>query len=128
MTSLAYIMDGPGGYCVCICVLVAYSCPILCDPMDCSPPGSSVHGYSPGKNTGVGCCCLLQGIFQTQELSPGPPHCKWILYHLSHQGSPIFQLTFPNSLITLGLFSGYFCQSLLLLTYMGATYLLLHQD
>ena len=81
-------MDLEGTVCVCICVLVAYSCPILCDPMDCSPPGSSVHGYSPGKNTGVGCCCLLQGIFQTQELSPGPPHCKWILYHLSHQGSP----------------------------------------
>ena len=30
------------------------SCPALCDPMDCSPPGSSVHGNSPGKNTGVG--------------------------------------------------------------------------
>ena len=31
------------------------SCPTLCDPMDCSPPGSSVHGIFPGKNTGVGC-------------------------------------------------------------------------
>ena len=31
------------------------SCPTLCNPMDCSLPGSSVHGYSPGKNTGVGC-------------------------------------------------------------------------
>ena len=35
-------------------VLVANSCPTLCDPMDCSPPGSSVHGDPPGKNTGVG--------------------------------------------------------------------------
>ena len=43
------------------------SCPILCDPMDSSPPGSSVHGDSPGKNTGVGCCALLQRIFLTQE-------------------------------------------------------------
>ena len=34
--------------------LVALSCPALCDPMDCSPPGSSVHGDSPGKNTEVG--------------------------------------------------------------------------
>ena len=34
--------------------LVSQSCPILCVPMDCSPPGSSVHGPSPGKNTGVG--------------------------------------------------------------------------
>ena len=32
-----------------------------CDPTDCSPPGSSVHGDSPGKNTGVGCHFLLQG-------------------------------------------------------------------
>ena len=42
------------------------SCPTLCDPMDCSPPGSSVHGDSLGKNTGVGCHTLLQGIFLTQ--------------------------------------------------------------
>ena len=35
--------------------LVAQLCLILCDPMDYSPPGSSVHGDSPGKNTGVGC-------------------------------------------------------------------------
>ena len=47
-------------------VLVAQSCPTLCDPMDYSPPGSSVHGAFPGKNTGVGCHDLLQGIFQTQ--------------------------------------------------------------
>ena len=40
-------------------------CLTLCDPMDCSLPGSSVHGYSPGKNTGVGCHFLLQGIFPT---------------------------------------------------------------
>ena len=41
----------------------------LCDPMDCSPPGSSVHGIFLGKNTGMGCHFLLQGIFQTQELN-----------------------------------------------------------
>ena len=46
--------------------LVAQLCLILCDPMDCSPPGSSVHGVSPGKNTEVGCLALLQGIFETQ--------------------------------------------------------------
>ena len=43
--------------------LVAQSCPTLCDPMDCSPPGSSVHGDFPGKNIGVGFHALLQGIF-----------------------------------------------------------------
>ena len=35
------------------------SCPTLCDPIDCSPPGTSVYGDSPGKNTGVGCHALL---------------------------------------------------------------------
>ena len=39
------------------------------DTMDCSVPGSSVHGDSPGKNTGVGCHALLQGIFPTQGLN-----------------------------------------------------------
>ena len=49
----------------------AQSGPTLCNPMDCSSPGSSVHGVSPGKNTGVGCHDLLQGIFPTQlQVSP----------------------------------------------------------
>ena len=56
--------------------------------MVCSPPGSSVHGDSPGKNTGVGCHTLLQGIFPTQGSNPCFPHCRQILYHLSHHGSP----------------------------------------
>ena len=43
---------------------VAQSCLTFCNPMDCSPPGSSAHGDSPGKNTGVGCHPLLQGIFR----------------------------------------------------------------
>ena len=56
--------------------------------MDCSPPGSSIHGNSPGKNTRVGCRALLQEIFPIQGLNPGLLHCKRILYRLSHQGSP----------------------------------------
>ena len=51
-----------------------------------SLPGSSVHGDSPAKNTGVGCHALLQGIFLTQGLNPGLPRCRQIL-HQSHQGS-----------------------------------------
>ena len=39
----------------CMLCLVSQLCPALCDPMDCSPPASSVYGDSPGKNTGVGC-------------------------------------------------------------------------
>ena len=42
---------------------------------------------SPGHNTGVGNLSLLQGIFPTQGSNPGLPHCKWILYQLSNQGS-----------------------------------------
>ena len=59
--------------------LVAQSCPTLCDCMDCSPPGSSVHRLS-GKNTGVGSHSLPQGIFLTQGLNLGLLHCRQILY------------------------------------------------
>ena len=65
------------------------SYPTLCDPMDCSPPGSSFHWNSPGKNTGVSCHALLQGIFPTQGSNPGLPHYRQILCCLSHQGSPL---------------------------------------
>ena len=65
--------------------LVAQLCPTLRNPMDCSPLVSSVHGDSPGKNIGVGCHALLQGIFPTQGLNPGLLHCRRILYHQSHQ-------------------------------------------
>ena len=64
---------------ICCAVLSRSSCLTLCNPMDCSPPGSSVHGDSPDKNTGMGCHALLQRIFQTQELNRGLLHCKQIL-------------------------------------------------
>ena len=60
---------------------VTQLCPTLCDPMDCP-------WNFPGQNTGVGSLSLLQGIFPTQGLNPGLPHCRWILYQLSHKGSP----------------------------------------
>ena len=67
--------------------------------MNCSPPGSSVHGDSPGKNTGVGCHALHQGIFPIHGLKPGLPHYKQILYCLSHQGSPriLEWVAYPSS-------------------------------
>ena len=67
--------------------LVAQSCLTLCGPIHCSPPGSSVHGDSPGKNPAVSCHALLQGIFPTHGSNPGFPHCRQILYCLSHQGN-----------------------------------------
>ena len=69
--------------------LVTQSCPTVCDPMDCSPSDSSVHGDSPGKNAGVDCHALLQGIFPMQGSNPGVPHCRRILYDPSHQGSSV---------------------------------------
>ena len=59
--------------------LVTWMCPTLCNPMDYSPPGSSVHGDSPGKNTKVGGHVLLQGIFSTQGSNSGLLHYRQIL-------------------------------------------------
>ena len=77
--------------------LVTHSCPTLCNPLDCILPDSSAHGHSPGKNTGMGWHVLLQRIFPTQGLNPGLLHCRWILYCLSHQGSPINMINILNS-------------------------------
>ena len=57
-----HLADSP----VCMHAKSLQSCLTLCDPMDCSLPGSSIHGIFPGKNSGVGCHFLLQGIFPTQ--------------------------------------------------------------
>ena len=65
--------------------LVTQLCLTLCDLTGYSPPGSSVHGDSPSKNTGVSCHALFQGIFPTQGSNPGLTYCRPILYHLSHQ-------------------------------------------
>ena len=64
-------------------VKVAQSCPTLCDPMD-----YTVSGILPSQNTGVGSLVLLQGLFPTQGSNLGLPHWRWILYQLSHKGSP----------------------------------------
>ena len=52
------------------------------------PHGLYSPWNSPGQNTGVGSCSLLQGVFPMQGSNPGLLHCRWILYQLSHQGSP----------------------------------------
>ena len=73
----------------CTMCLVVHSYPNLWDPMDCSSPGSAVHGNSPGKNTRVGCHVLLQGIFPAQGFNPGLSHCRQILYLLGQQGASV---------------------------------------
>ena len=65
------------------------SCQTLCDPMDHSPLGSSVHDPDfPGKNTGVGSHSLLQRGSSQPRDQTRLLLCRQILYHLSHQGSP----------------------------------------
>ena len=52
------------------------------------PHGLYSPWNSPDQNTGVGSLSLLQGIFPTQGFNPGLPHCRQILYQLSHKLSP----------------------------------------
>ena len=68
--------------------LIAQSCLTLCDPMDCSPPGSSVHGILQVRILEWVARLSPRGIFPMQRPNSGLPHCRWILYQQSHQGSP----------------------------------------
>ena len=74
--------------CVCVCMCVSHS--VMSDsfrPHELQLARLICPQNSPGKNTGIGCHSLLQGIVPTQGLNLGLPHCRQILYHLSHQGS-----------------------------------------
>ena len=106
--------------------LVVQLCLTLCDPVDCSLPGSSVHGDSPGKNTRVGCHALLQGISQTQGSNPGLPRCRQILNHLSHH----VHLIFPrcNHTVTLVFVSTLVIMLLYLFTWTMCLHLLLNSS
>ena len=86
------------------------SCPTPCNSMDCSPPGFSVRGDSPGKFTGVGCHVLLQEIFPTQGLNPlqedslpaelpGKPLSCSMFHHFTFCSRP--DVFFPLSLMNL---------------------------
>ena len=74
-------------------LVCAPSCLTLCNRVDCSPPCSSVHVVgSSGKNTGVGCHFLLQGIFPTQGSNPSLLHWQVDCLPLSHLGSLLVYL------------------------------------
>ena len=91
--------------CVCVCVCICFFFFPLrsenSESVSCSV--SVTHGLeparflcpwdSPGKNTGLGCHSLLQGIFLTQGSNPVLLHCRRILYCLSHQGSHPLQVS-----------------------------------
>ena len=82
MATGGFVLSGGG--------LITKSCPTLCDPLDCSPPGSSGPWDFPGKNTGGGCHFFLQEISLIQELNLGLLHCRQIFFfnRLSYEGSP----------------------------------------
>ena len=73
--------------CVVIRSKVVQSCPTVCNPMDCSLPGSSVHGIFQARVL-EWAAISSPGDLPDQELNLGLPHCRQMLYHLSHQGSP----------------------------------------
>ena len=82
--SLPMSHQGSPQISLCCVVLSCSAVSDSCDPMDYNSPGFSVHGDSPGKNTGVGCHILIQGIFLTQGSNPyllWLVHCSPILYH-----------------------------------------------
>ena len=63
---------------------VAQSCPTLCDPMDCSPPASSIHGIFQARVLEWVAISFFRKIFLTQASNRGLPHCRHMLYRLSH--------------------------------------------
>ena len=73
------------GFLLCKSIL-SESCSVVSNSLQ--PHGLHSQWNSPGQSTGMGSLSLLQGIFPTQELNPGLPHCRRILYQLSHQGNP----------------------------------------
>ena len=74
-----------GSYSQSLKMLASQSCPLIVTPW--KPARLLCPWNSPGRNTGVGCRFLLQGIFLTQGLNMDLMHCRYILHHLSHQGS-----------------------------------------
>ena len=70
------------------CMPVTQSCPNLCKPMNCSSPGSSVYGVLQAGILEWVAIPISREIFPTQGLNLDLLHCRWILYQLSHQGSP----------------------------------------
>ena len=93
------------------------------------PPGLCSPWNSSGQYTGVGSLSLLQEIFPTQRSNPGLPHCKWILYQLSHKGSPrilewvsqsLLQCIFPTQELNWGLL--HYKRILYQLSYQGSCF------
>ena len=67
-------------------VLVIQSCPTLCDPVDYSPPGSSIHGIIQARILEWVAIPFFRGSSRPRDQTRvSHLHCRWIFYHLSHQ-------------------------------------------
>ena len=71
-----------------VCAQSLQLCPTLCDPMDCSLPGCSVHGILQARILEWVAMPSSKGILLTQKSNLRLLHCRQILYQLSHLGSP----------------------------------------
>ena len=83
-------------------MLITQSCPTLCDPMNCSPPGSSVHGILQVRILEQVAIPFSRGSSQPRDQTPGVLYCRQILYSLSHQGTPKTEGTGLNQAATGG--------------------------
>ena len=107
------------------CVFSHLSCPTLCSPMDCKPSRLLCPWDSPGKNTGVSCHALLQGIFPTQGLNPHlltsptlaggffTTSATWEAHRFLYKSPyfyPLLLLFMPLRSSILNIFSRYFCK------------------
>ena len=99
-------------FCICHLYLVAQSCPTLCDPMDCSPPGSSVHGNSPGENNWSGLPCPTLRNLPNPGIEPRSPILQLDTLPAEPQGKPkntgvgslsLLQQIFPTQELNRGL-------------------------
>ena len=85
--------------CVCVCLQLLQSCPTLCDPMNCSPPGSSVHGILQAIKLEWVAMLSFTGSSPPRDQTP-TSYISWIgrrvLYHQPHLGSPKL---FPRHLV-----------------------------
>ena len=82
-TTISEIPVFPSLFKVVVSEWVSQSCSVMSNSL--RPHGCYRPRNSPGQNTGVGSLSLLQGIFPTQGSNPGLPHCRRILYQLSHK-------------------------------------------
>ena len=84
-------------YLLSACISVIKLCPTLCEPMDCSLPGSSVHGILQARILEQVAFPFSRGLFLVQGSDLGLPHCIQILYHWSHQKSPKSESVSPKN-------------------------------